>query len=88
MITLNMVNEDNTVEQIEVSEETLDLYFAQAKTIYEQAQSANECIELIEQASTDDRVRSIIADMIMKIHAQRAMQSMFMGMLKQMFEQQ
>ena len=83
MITLNMVNEDNTVEQIEVSEETLELYFARAKAIYEQANSAEECIDLIEQASTDDKVRSIIAGMIMIIQKERAMQQMLMQVLKQ-----
>lgn len=87
MITLNMVNEDNTVEKIEVSEETLELYFSRAKAIYEQANSAEECIELIEQASTDDKVRSIIADMVMKIHQGRAMQHMFMQMIKQVLGQ-
>lgn len=87
MITLNMVNEDNTVEKIEVSEETLELYFSRAKAIYEQANSAEECIELIEQASTDDKVRSIIADMVMKIHQERAMQHMFMQMIKQVLGQ-
>ena len=84
MITLNMVNEDNTVEQIEVSKETLELYFARAKAIYEQANSAEECIELIEQASTDDKVRSIIAEMIVIVQKERAMQQMFM---QQMFMQ-
>ena len=88
MITLNMVNEDNTVEQIEVSEETLELYFARAKAIYEQANSAEECIELIEQASTDNKVRSIIADMIVTIQKERAMQQMFMQqMLMQVLKQ-
>ena len=89
MITLNMVNEDNTVEQIEVSKETLELYFARAKAIYEQANSAEECIELIEQVSTDNKVRSIIADMIVRIQEERAIQKeraiqqMFMQVLKQ-----
>ena len=88
MITLNMVNEDNTVEQIEVSKETLELYFARAKAIYEQADSAKECIELIEQASTDNKVRSIIADMIMTIQKERAMQQMLMQqMLMQAIKQ-
>lgn len=88
MVTLNMVNEDNTVEQIEVSKETLELYFARAKAIYEQANSAEECIELIEQASTDDKVRSIIANMIVKIQEERAMQRMLMQqMLMQVLKQ-
>ena len=88
MITLNMVNEDNTVEQIEVSEETLELYFARAKAIYEQANSAEECIDLIEQASTDDKVRSIIAGIIMIIQKERAMQQMLMQqMLMQVLKQ-
>ena len=83
MVTLNMVNEDNTVEKIEVSEEALELYFARAKAIYEQANSGAECIELIEQASTDDKVRSILADMVMTIQKERAMQQMLMQVLKQ-----
>ena len=88
MITLNMVNEDNTVEQIEVSKETLELYFARAKAIYEQANSAEECIELIEQASTDNKVRSIIADMIVAMQEERAMQRMLMQrMLMQVLKQ-
>ena len=93
MITLNMVNEDNTVEQIEVSKETLELYFARAKAIYEQANSAEECIELIEQVSTDNKVRSIIADMIVRIQEERAIQKeraiqqMFMQVLKQVLGQ-
>ena len=82
MVTLNMINEDNTVEQVEVSEETLELYFARAKAIYEQSNSGEECIKLIEQASTDDKVRSIIADMVLTIHKERAMQQMLMQMLK------
>ena len=88
MITLNMVNEDNTVEKIEVSEETLELYFARAKAIYEQANSVEECIDLIEQASTDDKVRSIIAGIIMIIQKERAMQQMLMQqMLMQVIKQ-
>ena len=83
MITLNMVNEDKTVEQIEVSKEALELYFARAKAIYEQANSAEECIELIEQSSTDDKVRSIIAEMIVITQKERAMQQMLMQVLKQ-----
>lgn len=92
MITLNMVNEDNTVEQIEVSEETLELYIARAKAIYEQANTAEECIELIEQASTDDKVRSIIAEIIVTIQKEREMQQMLrqqmlMQVLKQVLKQ-
>lgn len=83
MITLNMVNEDKTVEKIEVSRETLELYFKQAVAIYEQANSAEQCIELIEQASTNDNVRSIIADMVVTIHKEREMRHMFMQMIKQ-----
>ena len=88
MITLNMVNEDNTVEQIEVSEETLELYIARAKAIYEQANSAEECIELIEQSSTDDKVRSIIAEIIVTIQKQQMFkQQMLMQVLKQVLKQ-
>lgn len=88
MVTLNMVNEDNTVEQIEVSEETLELYFARAKAIYEQANSVEECIELIEQASTDDKVRSIIAEIIVTIQKQQMFkQQMLMQVLKQVLKQ-
>ena len=82
MVTLNMVNRDNTVEQVNVSEETLELYFAQAAAIYEQSSSLEECINLIEQASTDAKVRSIIADMVLTIHKERAMQQMLIQMLK------
>ena len=78
MVTLNMVNRDNTVEQVNVSEET----FAQAAAIYEQSSSLEECINLIEQASTDAKVRSIIADMVLTIHKERAMQQMLIQMLK------
>ena len=82
MVTLNMVNRDNTVEQVNVSEETLELYFARAAAIYEQSSSLEECINLIEQASTDAKVRSIIADMVLTIHKERAMQQMLIQMLK------
>lgn len=66
MITLNFKGEQGEVEQVEVSEDFMELCWKQARIISEQAQSTADVVTMIENTTTDDRQRSILADMVLK----------------------
>lgn len=82
MHTLNFVNENGTTEQIEVSEETLELAWHNAVNIVKNANDKDEILKQIEE-TTNDYMRSLIAHAISSILEQAQRKQQLMGMLLQ-----
>ena len=83
MHTLNFVNENGTTEQIEVSEETLELAWRNAVNIIKNANDKDEILKQIEEVTTSDYMRSLIAHAISSILEQAQRKQQLMGMLLQ-----
>ena len=83
MHTLNFVNENGTTEQIEVSEETLELAWRNAVNIIKNANDKDEILKQIEEVTTSDYMRSLIAHAIGSILEQAQRKQQLMGMLLQ-----
>lgn len=87
MPTLNFVNENGTVEKVDVSDETMELAYRNACDILSTSTNGQEIIEQIEDITTNDHMRSLIADAVCYLIQEQVKKQMFMQMLKQLFEQ-
>lgn len=83
MNTLNFVNENGTTEQVEVSDETLELAWHNAVNIMQNSTCGEEVIQQIEDITTDDHMRSLIAHAVCSIMEQQHRKQQLIGMLLQ-----
>lgn len=63
-VTLNIEDENGKVNEVEVSENFLELCWINATNIINEAQSVKDIVTLIEEVSSNDNVRSIIANIV------------------------
>lgn len=80
MVTLKIEQEDGSIQDVEVSEDFMDLCNAQANHIVNSLDIQNDKVgkikDLVEECTTDDNIRSVIAAMVMHKLSNRCMISL------------
>lgn len=70
MITLKIEQQDGSIQDVEVSQDFMDLCNAQANYIVEALDVKNDSMgkirDLVEECSSDDNTRSVVANMVMQ----------------------
>jgi hypothetical protein len=81
MVTLNIENEQGQFEEVNVSDDFMELCWKQATVIVKQANDGREIVKLIEETTSDNKQRSIIADMVLKQLVRKSMVSLICRVL-------
>lgn len=82
MTEIKIEKEDGTIEQFEVSQDTISLVLRSAQLVASNARSAKDMVEQIEQLTSDERLRTMILHHALQMVQGRAA---LMGLLCDIF---